>query len=184
MYPGYVWDSRDLGSCRAVLPSDPVFWSRHVSDAHAVGTKRPEIQNSDSRFSSVTLCILLHLLSWENVSKTLNPAGFTLPSISFQDGADVKDCSRSNIFLTISEFFCDGYFLKGKKHRNERKMLTSYLLTKMSSKLILFIVKCHIATRWAFYPTKMAYYPALVNFDRFHCNVGYKRLKLNKQCLL
>ena len=25
---------------------DPVFWSRHVSDAHAVGTKRPEIQNS------------------------------------------------------------------------------------------------------------------------------------------
>ena len=38
-----LWDPRDLGSCRAVLPSDPVdigscfFWSRHVSDAHAVG---------------------------------------------------------------------------------------------------------------------------------------------------
>ena len=72
-----LWDPRDLGSCLAVLPSDPVFWSRHLSDAHAVGTKRPEIQNSDSHFSSVTLCILLHLLSWENVSKALNPVGFT-----------------------------------------------------------------------------------------------------------
>ena len=34
-----LWDPRDLRSCRAVLPSDPVFFflSRHVSDAHAVG---------------------------------------------------------------------------------------------------------------------------------------------------
>ena len=75
-----LWDPRDLGSCRAVLPSDPVdlgscFWSWHVSDAHAVGTKRPEIQNS--LFTSHTLHQLLHLLSWENVSKALNPAEFT-----------------------------------------------------------------------------------------------------------
>ena len=32
-------------------------------------------------------------------------------------------------------------------------MLTSYLLTKISSKLrCFFIAKGHIATRWAFYP--------------------------------
>ena len=79
LYPAMLWDPKDLGSCRAVLPSDPVdlgscFWSRHVSDAHAVGTKRPEFK---THFSPATLCILLHLLSWENVSKALNPAGFT-----------------------------------------------------------------------------------------------------------
>ena len=42
--------------CRRILwILDPVFWSRqrHVSDAHAVGTKRPEIQNS--LFTSHTL---------------------------------------------------------------------------------------------------------------------------------
>ena len=78
-----LWDPRELGSCRAVLPSDPVdlgscFRSWHVPGAHVVGTKRPEIQNSDSHFSSATLCTLLqNVLSWENVSKALNPAGFT-----------------------------------------------------------------------------------------------------------
>ena len=76
-----LWDPRDLGSvepfCRRILwILDPVFWSRHVSDAHAVGTKRPEIQNS--LFTSHTSHSAAPLaLSWENVSKALNPAGFT-----------------------------------------------------------------------------------------------------------
>ena len=35
------------------------------------------VQKFKTHFSPATLCILLHLLSWENVSKALNPAGFT-----------------------------------------------------------------------------------------------------------
>ena len=123
LYPGYVMGSRDLGSCRAVLPSDPVFWSRHVSDAHAVGTKRPEIQNSDSHFSSVTLCILLHLLSWENVSKALNPAACRVHSLRqvSQDGGDVKDCSRSNILFNQFWVLLRRIFFKRKKEKTEMK---------------------------------------------------------------
>ena len=35
------------------------------------------VQKFKIHFSPAKLCILLHLLSWENVSKALNPAGFT-----------------------------------------------------------------------------------------------------------
>ena len=35
------------------------------------------VQKFKTLFSPATLRILLHLLSWENVSKALNPAGFT-----------------------------------------------------------------------------------------------------------
>ena len=84
-----LWDPRDLGSCGAVCRRilwilDPVFWSWHVSDAHAVGISvwisgDKASRNSKLRqslFISHTLH-LAHLLSWKKVSKALNPAGFT-----------------------------------------------------------------------------------------------------------
>ena len=76
-----LWDPRDLGSCRAVLPSDPVdLGSCFFGHGTCLTPMRlgQSVQKFKPHFSPATLCILLHLLSWENVSKALNPAGFTV----------------------------------------------------------------------------------------------------------
>ena len=66
----------------------------------------------------------------------MNPAGFDKVS---QDGADVEDFSGSNI--PFNQLGMGSFYVK-KKHRNERKMLTSYLLAKIYSKFrCFFIVK-------------------------------------------
>ena len=148
-----LWDPRDLGSCRAVLPLDPVFWSRHVSDAHAVGTKRPEIQNSVTFHQPHFASCCSYLLPWENVSKALNPAGFKAFDKFSQDGADPKDRSGSNILFNQLCFFARDVFLKKKKHKNEKnanQLLVYQNIFKVE--MFIFIVKSYIATRWAFYP--------------------------------
>ena len=83
--------------CRRILwILDPVFWSRHVSDAHAVGTKRPEIQNS--LFTSHTLHPAAPTVLGKCIESSEPCRVHSLRKVS-QDGADVKDCSRSNILF-------------------------------------------------------------------------------------
>ena len=128
-----LWDPRDLGSCRAVLPSDPVdlgsfFLSRHVSDAHAVGISVWISGDKASRNSklkqSLFISHTLHLAAPTVLEKGIESSEpcrvHSLRKVS-QDGADVKDCSRSNILLTSSEIFCDGYFLKRKNIEMKEK---------------------------------------------------------------
>ena len=61
--------------CRRILfILDPVFGHGTCLTPMRLGQS---VQKVKTHFSSATLCILLHLLSWENVSKALNPAGFS-----------------------------------------------------------------------------------------------------------
>ena len=98
------------------LPSDPVdlgscfFGHGTCLTPMRLGQSVQKFKIQTVTFHRATLCILLHLLSWENrkalnrnvessVSKALNPAGFTAFDKFLKDGADVKDCSRSNILF-------------------------------------------------------------------------------------
>ena len=79
-YPGYVMGSQGswilssgfaVGSCGS--------WILFFGHGTCLTPMRlgQSVQKFKTHFSPATLCILLHLLSWENVSKALNPAGFT-----------------------------------------------------------------------------------------------------------
>ena len=117
----------------------------YADNAHAVGAERPEVKkliivyDVGLALSIATLCILLHL-HVAVLGKCIESRVFGMFS---QDGADVKDClgfyillNRLRVVLQRRDF----------EKSIERKKTTNRLLTQISSKLI-FLCKCHIATR-------------------------------------
>ena len=100
---------------------------------------------------SLSISHTLHLATptLGNGSEALNPAGFTVFNKFSQGGADLKDCSRSNIIFNQCRVLLRRINFEKIKRNGNKKV--NQLLVNPFFKVDIFFVKSHIGTPdWRF----------------------------------